>query len=225
MKIEELEARLKVLEDKNKKLEDKNQKLEDIEEIKKLQRIYGYYVERGHLDEVAELFSDSPDVTFGPSYWVNVGKENVRKHFSSKMIFGVPQGGTKPDDYLHITTPISGVIDVDEDGKTAKGRWYALMYLNNAGMGGGAIIGVGMYENEYIKEDGKWKILRLQFDDLFTSPYEDGWAKTPKAMDKFKKSANFVGHVADRPQSKSPFGVQMPFHYKHPITGKEIKEG
>ena len=125
MKIEELEARLKVL-------EDKNQKLEDIEEIKKLQRIYGYYVERGHLDEVAELFSDSPDVSFGPSYWVNVGKENVRKMFSSKMPFGVSSGGTKPDDYLHITTPISGVIDVDEDGKTAKGRWYALMYLNNA---------------------------------------------------------------------------------------------
>ena len=56
MKIEELEARLKVL-------EDKNRKLEDVEEIKKLQRIYGYYVERGHLDEVADLFSDRPDVS------------------------------------------------------------------------------------------------------------------------------------------------------------------
>jgi N-acetyl-anhydromuramyl-L-alanine amidase AmpD len=42
--LEELEARLKVL-------EDKNRRLEDVEEIKKLQRIYGYYVERGQLDE------------------------------------------------------------------------------------------------------------------------------------------------------------------------------
>ena len=218
MKIEELEARLKVL-------EDKNMKLEDIEEIKKLQRIYGYYVERGHLDEVAELFSDSPDVSFGPSYRVNVGKENVRKGFSSQRPFGVPPGGTKPDDFLHITTPISGVIDVDEDGKKAKGRWYALMYLNNAGMGGGAVIGVGMYENEYIKEDGKWKIFRLNFDDIFISPYEDGWAKTPKVMEKLKKMANFAGNVLDRPKSKSPFGDQIPFHYKHPITGKEVKEG
>ena len=74
-----------------------------------------------------------------------------------------------------------------------------------------------MYENEYIKEDGKWKIFRLNFDDIFLSPYEDGWAKTPKLLGEMK-----MAHpdLPDWPQSKSPFGNQMPFHYKHPITGK-----
>jgi hypothetical protein len=89
MKIEELEARLKVL-------EDKNRELEDVEEIKKLQRIYGYYVERGQLDEVADLFSDSPDVSFGPSYRVMAGKDNVRKEFSSQKPYGVPPGQKNP---------------------------------------------------------------------------------------------------------------------------------
>jgi len=216
MKIEELEARLKVL-------EVKNRNLHDVEEIKKLQRIYGYYVERGQLDELADLFSDSPDVSFGPSYNVMVGKDNVRRMFSSQRPFGVFQG-TKPDDYLHITMPVSGVVDVDADGKTAKARWYALMFLCNATPGGGAVIGVGMYENEYIKEDGKWKIFRLQFDDIFLSPYEDGWAKTPKLWGKLKEMADSVGlqpgDVPEAPPSKSPFGDQMPFHYRHPITGK-----
>jgi len=215
VELEEVEARLKVL-------EDGNRKLQDVEDIKKLQRIYGYYVERGQLDEVVDLFSDSPDVSFGPSYSVNVGKENVRRMFSSERPFGVYKG-PKPDDYLHITMPVSGVVDVDVDGKTAKARWYALMYLCNATPGGGAVLGVGMYENEYIKEDGKWRILHLLFDDIFLSPYEDGWAKAPKLWGKAEEMADVVGQlgeVPDRPQSKSPFGDQIPFHYEHPITGK-----
>jgi hypothetical protein len=143
--------------------------------------------------------------------------------FSSQRPFGVFQGG-KPDDYLHITMPVSGVVDVEVDGETAKARWYALMYLCNATPGGGAVLGVGMYENEYVKEDDKWKILRLQFDDIFLSPYEEGWAKTPKLWDKLKETAHFVGlqpgDVPEPPPSKSPFGEQMPFHYRHPITGQ-----
>jgi hypothetical protein len=117
--------------------------------------------------------------------------------------------------------PVSGVVDVDADGKTAKARWYALMYLCNATPGGGAVLGVGMYENEYIKEDGKWKIIHLQFDDIFLSSYEDGWAKTPKILRKLIQDVvEKPEDIPDWPQSKSPFGEQMPFHYKHPITGK-----
>jgi hypothetical protein len=215
VKIEELEERLKVL-------EDRTRRLHDIEEVQKLQRIYGYYVERGQIEELVDLFSDNHDVSYGPSYGVTVGKDNVKKMLSSESVFWA-LNGRKPDDYLHITAPISGVVDIDESGKTAKARWYALMYLHNATPGGGAVFGVGMYENEYIKEDGKWRILRLQFDDIFLSPYEDGWAKTPKLWAKLRDMVDSVGpppgDVPDQPRSKSPFGDQMPFHYRHPITG------
>ena len=94
MNIKQLEKKLKIL-------EDENIRLKDIEEIKKLQRIYGYYVERGQLDEVAELFSDSPEVSINMSGMVMTGKENVKKTFSSKKPFGVMQGPI-PNDYLHI---------------------------------------------------------------------------------------------------------------------------
>jgi hypothetical protein len=133
MTIEELEARLMVL-------EDKHRTLEDIEDIKKLQSIYGYYVERGQLDEAADLFSDRPDVSCGPTNGLMVGKDNVRIMFSSQRPFGVFEGN-KPDDYLHIAIPVSGVIDIAVDGLTANGRWYALMYLCNATPGGGAVLG------------------------------------------------------------------------------------
>ena len=170
------------------------------------------------------MFSDTPGVSLNMSGMVMTGKENVRKMFSSKTPFGVTEG-PKPDDYLHITMPVTAVVDIGKDGKTATGRWYALMFLHNAGMGGGAVWGVGIYENEYVKENGKWRILALRFEDIILTPYEDGWAKTPKNRTKLWENpgAKMPLDVLEKlgaVQSKSPFGDQMQFHYKHPITGK-----
>lgn len=224
--VEQLAARLKVL-------EDKYQKLQDVNEIERLQRIYGYYVERGQLDEVADLFSTSPNVATEMSGMTQVGIEGVRKYFSSATPFGVMKPGTKPADYLHITAPITGVVDVDTDGKTAHGRWYALMYLNNAGMGGGAVWGVGIYENDYVKEGSKWKIMRLRFDDIFLSTYDKkGWinsmpsftgamGKPPAGMTSPAGQQSGTMPPPGRGRStKTPFADLMPYHYKHPVTGK-----
>jgi hypothetical protein len=213
--IEQLAARLKVLEGKYQKLQDKD-------DIEKLQRIYGYYIERGQLDDVADLFSTRPDVATDMSGRVQVGIESVRKNFSSATPFGVMKPGTKPADYLHITAPITGVVDVNPDGKTAKGRWYALMFLNNAGMGGGAVWGVGIYENDYIKEDGKWKILHLRFDDIFLSTYDKkGWINTMPLFTGAMQLPAALKPPAGRGRSaKTPFADLMPYHYKNPVTGK-----
>ena len=29
-----------------------------------------------------------------------------------------------PPEFLHILMPLAGIVDVDPDGKNAKGRWY-----------------------------------------------------------------------------------------------------
>jgi hypothetical protein len=49
---EELEAQIGFL-------EDRLRVVEDAEEIKKLQRIYGHYLDYGMWDEVVDLFSDN----------------------------------------------------------------------------------------------------------------------------------------------------------------------
>ena len=48
MNAQELAAKVRAL-------EDKVRILEDIEEIKKLQRAYGYYLEHGMVDDVVDL--------------------------------------------------------------------------------------------------------------------------------------------------------------------------
>jgi len=37
----------------------------------------------------------------------------------------------------------------------------------------------GEYENEYVKEHGKWKFKKIRYNRIFSTPYEDGWVKTP----------------------------------------------
>ena len=55
MKLKELEAEVKAL-------RNEVQTLKDIEEIKTLQRAYGYYIEHYMTKEVGDCFADDPDV-------------------------------------------------------------------------------------------------------------------------------------------------------------------
>src|SRR3569833_456063 len=64
-------------------------------------------------------------------------------------------------------------VDMSVDGRTAKGRWYGF-FLFADGKGGATLEG-GTYENEYVKENGKWKISNLTFHTQFEGSYEDGW--------------------------------------------------
>ena len=101
MKLKELEARLRTI--------------EDIEEIKKLQRKYGFYLTHWMGQEIVDLFSDGPDVSLVVNVGKFLGKEGIKKFFLAR----------KPTPELLLAVmQLSGVVDVDPDGKTAKGRWF-----------------------------------------------------------------------------------------------------
>jgi hypothetical protein len=125
---------------------------------------------------------------------------------------------------------LSGIVDVEPGGKTAKGRWYGFgpQAKSMVGMVEGAAEGVvralwvfGVYENEYVKEDGKWKFKKIFYSPIFDTPYEDGWVKTPEAPLPYRRR--------DGPEPKPststgykpyPSGYVFPYHYKNPVSGK-----
>ena len=84
------------------------------------------------------------------------GSKQVKNSFQFQNHY-TAYGGVKkaPPEFLHILMPIAGIIDLDPDGKTAKGRWYGfgLVAQKRAGQLR-AIILTRIWENEYIKEDG-----------------------------------------------------------------------
>ena len=202
-----------------KELKARIQTIEDIEAIRKLQYAYNYYLEHWQEDEVIDLFSESPDVSVEVGETgLYKGKEGARKFFTFGNVFGTTDV-KPPKEFLHLLFPLSGIVDVSPDGKTAKGRWYGFGCLAVPVKGKfQPIIITGIWENEYVKEDGKWKFKKLFFNTIFRTPYEDGWVKTPYQT---------RPHLEDYPAPGSethfepyPTNNIFPYHYKNPVSDK-----
>ena len=218
--LEKQEAKVKMLTETAEKQETRLQKAEDIEAIKKLQRSYCYYLEHWQDEEIIGLFSHSPDV----SIEINdagqyKGWEEVKIWFpfaDHHTAFGVKKA---PPEFLHLLIPLSGIVDIDPDGVRAKGRWYGfgLSALPREGKLQ-ALIGCGIWGNDYVKEDGKWKILKLFYNDIISSPIDKGWVKKPwmRPTDLPQTPPSVRNpHLAPYPS-----GTIFPYHYKNPVTGK-----
>jgi len=218
MKQEELETEVKTLKENVKKLEIRLQAQEDIEAIKKLQRSYGYYLEHWQEEEIVELFSRSPEVSLEINDtgffkgWDEIKQSfNFEDHFTS---YGVKKA---PGEFLHILMPGSGIVHLDPGGKTAKGRWYGFFLgAMPRPVETKALIGCGIWENEYIKENGIWKFKKLFWNDIFCSPIDEGWVKNAFKDHKMKT----VASSANVHFQHYPSGYIFPYHYKNPVTGK-----
>jgi len=212
MKLEELETRLKIL-------EKRVQKLQDIEDIKTLQKSYGYYLEHWMADEIIDLFSDSPDVSLTLAAGTYLGKKSITNYFKR-------MNNPSPE-FMHQVMQLSGIVTVAPNGKTAKGRWYgfgALAIPLPAGVR--QLFMGGIYGGEYVKEDGKWKFKTLRFDQVYSAAPSEGWVK-PDRLVAVSPQASVPRLEADIPRavsSRYPSGYVFPFHYKHPVTGKETSE-
>jgi hypothetical protein len=218
IKTKELKAKdsIKVLHKKIKTLETRLGILEDMEEIKKLQKIYGYYLDNKLWDEIVDLFSDNTESVELGGRGLYLGKKGVEILF--KKVIGGGKYGRQPGE-LHNHLQVQGVVNVKPDGKKANGRWRAFAQITAALSKGVQAAWIeGVYENEYAKEDGKWKFKKMHWYLTFYTPYEDGWGKT---------ASRGVGPSTEFPPDKPPTvhepypsNYVVPFHYKHPITGK-----
>ena len=73
------------------------------------------------------------------------------------------------------------VVTLAPDRKTAKGRLRVLAMLGS--YGGAAIWAGGVYENEYILENGVWKIKDLHYYSRYSGRYEQpGWTADKGAI-------------------------------------------
>jgi hypothetical protein len=88
-------------------------------------------------------------------------------------------------------------------------------------LGDSAYFGGGVHENEYVKENGVWRIKSDHLYQTFLTDYTKGWAHS--ALPAPGPSATLP---PDRPPSSSyrPFPAfePVPFHYPNPVTGKWV---
>lgn len=224
------DSRLKSLEvsvsSLQKQLEEKDrqiQELLDIEAIKRLQCAYGYYLEHWMSDEIIDLFADHPDVSATFVEGTYLGLEGVRRYFSKMKV--------APPNFLHMVMQVNPVITLAEDGKTAYGRWYGYgticskLYEGKIDPMYMAVI----YEMVYIKENGVWKILKLAFQMhyAYQMPRPASGEKQPagdRAENDSFASMKLSPDIWATYNTQYPSGYIYPFHFKHPVTGKETQE-
>jgi hypothetical protein len=197
------------------------EKLEAVRAVKKLQRAFGYYLDRGLWDDAADLFADTGTVEIGVD-GVYVGKAHIRDYFQKL-------GGGQPGliyGQLNEWLQLQPVIDIASDGQSAKGRWRDL------GMSGQykkhAEWRDGIYENDYVREGGVWKIRSVHLYVNFVAPYDKGWARL-KSGEGLVRSEASKTMPPDRPSTVAgtafPETQLPPFHYANPVTGKRLAGG
>lgn len=188
------------------------QQLEDERAIEKLQRIYGFYIDKQLWTQAAALFSDDATLEVGNS-GVYVGKGRVLAYLHS-LGPEYPQEGR-----LYDRMQLQPIVHVAPDGHTAKGRWH--LFAQEAMYGEYANWGLGVYENDYVKVDGEWKIKNLHLYVRMYTPYSDGWGKTALPLGKPSETV-----PPDRPPSGAyeayPATFFAPFHYDRPMMRDPI---
>jgi len=191
---------------------DRVARLEDQDAVENLQATFGYYFDKGLWEDTADLFTRNGSFEYGQS-GVYIGQERIRR---ALLLFG-PQG--LGQGYLNNHMQLQAIITVAPDGKTAAGRWQGPVQLSEPGASG--IWGVGIYENQYVKEGGVWKIAALHFYPTAFTDYDRGWARSLLPM---------RGQSALFPPDKPPTVVYRtmpgnyipPFSFTHPVTGAPL---
>jgi hypothetical protein len=182
------------------------ERLEGHRAVKKLQRAFGYYVDRGLWGEAADLFADDGTIEIGLD-GVYAGRERIAEYL--RRLHGGQDGLVYGQ--LNEWVTLQPSIQVAADGRSATARWRDLGMLGQYKQH--AEWRDGIYENTYAKgEDGIWRIRSLHLWVNFEVPYEKGWARL-KPGEGLKRSQASLDFPPDRGPSVTyePFpAVQVP---------------
>jgi hypothetical protein len=195
------------------------EKLEGTRAVKKLQRAFGYYVDRGLWSEAADLFTDDGTIEIGID-GVYVGKVRIREYL--QRLHGGQQGLIYGQ--LNEWMQFQPAVSIARDGRSATARWrdHAMLgqYKKHAEWRD------GIYENTYSKDGGVWKIHSLHLYVNFVAPYERGWARL-KPGEGLAQSAASKVFPPDRPPTvhypSFPEVYVPPFQMPNPVTGKPVR--
>lgn len=204
--------------------------LHDVQAVRTLQFKYGYYMDKGCYDEVVDLFAHDGALHFMGGIFR--GRAGLKRLYCDRLRANFTGGNNGPvygmlADHLQL----QDIVDIAPDRTRAKGRFRALMqagsHVSKAAISPTLPLQwweAGVYENDYVKEDGVWKIQTLDYHMFWQADYEKGWAH----------STPYQGHFFTRTFPEDPAGPDalsdrvptfwpetpiVPFHYPHPVTG------
>lgn len=186
-------------------------RLEDMNAVERLQQTYGYLVDKSQWEPLAELFSQDGTLEIG-GRGVYTGRERVLAYMQT----GFGQDGHGAGQLMN-HMQFQPIVDISEDGTRARLRSRAYV-MSNGGWG------LPLYENEFVKEDGVWKISRLMGPFIMYAGWEKGW-KVQVISNTWPGDRDLS--PPDLPPSvvylMYPSYYIVPYHYANPVSGKEYE--
>jgi hypothetical protein len=212
-------------------LEQRVGELEDVAAIRRLHWAYGYYCDFNRAEDIVQLFAADGAVVFLSGEYR--GHEGVRRLYGTWFQNYFTQGVNGPvDGFLLDHFQMQDIITVAADRRTAKGRFRGLLlggcHESRAYRPQGLplqFFEAGLYENDYVRENGVWKIKRLDYMMQWQAEYELGWSKTVAHLQPATKTypENPLGPDVLLPPEKVrrtwPYRQDVPEHFAHPRFG------
>ncbi len=184
-------------------------------EIQNLINAYGYYLDKGLYNELADLFAEDGSMELAQR-GVYQGRERVRDFLVNGLGRGAPTGPR--EGFLQDHVQLQPVIHVSEDAQTATARMRAIMIMGFAGRS--ASWGAGVYVDEFVKEDGRWKFKTAHVYNTFNAAYDGAWVRN--------SAGALPGQNPDLPPDSPPTMefeywptvYDIPFAYDNPVSGR-----
>ena len=208
-------------------------RLEDEAAIRRLHHAYGYYIDVCMYDEVVELFADDGEVIFlSGVYRGKAGAARLYKTWFQNFFTGGRPGPV--DGFLLDHFQMQDIVTVTDDRRTAKGRFRALLAGGSHDSRTDAQEGLpaqfweaGVYENDYVREDGVWKIRRLDYRVQWQADYEAGWARQEAhlrpASVTFPENPLGPDELLSETRPMWPKRAHVEFHYAHPVIQQALR--
>jgi hypothetical protein len=174
----------------------------------RLQTAYGYYVDKAQWNEAADLFARDATLEIA-ARGLYRGQARIRAylHELPRLQYGVV--------FNHMQ--LQPLITLAEDLQSARGRWRAIIEVGF--LGRDELCGEATYENEYVVEDGVWKIAKLHCFVTYYIRWTEGWSKggvpMGSVLEQLPPDARQTVDYHPFPDVYIP-----PYHYSNPVTGR-----
>jgi SnoaL-like domain len=189
--------------------------LQDKDEIQRLQYAYGFFIDNRMFREMADLFADNDAYMEIGGRGLYRGKERIHKFLLD--VLGDGRWGLAKDEVInHVQEQM--LITVDPDRRRAWARSRAQVQGNSPPGTPQLLLADGIYENQYVREGGLWKIqgIRVAMTYYAAVQRERIWFPTAPPSTSLPPDAPSQPVV---PELGRQFNA---WHFRHPVTGQQL---
>ncbi|MDT0575341.1 nuclear transport factor 2 family protein [Croceicoccus sp. F390] len=137
--------------------------LQAIELIKRLKYNYCRSIDTCNTAMLREVFAEDAKIDYrGGTYRFEMaGRDGIVDALETAF----------HKDFIASHTVHMPIIDVDGDHAT--GKWTLVDYALNLAKNNETTVGAAHYDDEYVHRDGRWQILRSQYERVYERVYHD----------------------------------------------------